>query len=163
MLKKNILIVIGIALLAFYIGRASNSGDTPAIAGAAPEIPYQSQPGPSGSNATVRENPLADAFARQLSDIPVQGEGKVIRLLADDNKGSRHQRILLALSDGQSVLIAHNIDLAPRIPDIQPGDSIQFKGEYVWNAKGGVVHWTHRDPDGRHAGGWLKHRSETYQ
>jgi hypothetical protein len=177
MLKKNILIVIGIALLAFYLGRASNSGDTPSPAGAAPEIPYQappgipakpsaetaSQPRPSGSNAKAHENPLADAFARQLSDIPVQGEGKVIRLLADDNKGSRHQRILLALSDGQSVLIAHNIDLAPRIPDIQPGERIGFKGEYVWNNKGGVVHWTHRDPDGRHAGGWLKHRGETYQ
>lgn len=177
MLKKNILIVVGAALLAFYLGRASNSGDTPAQTGSATEIPHQTQPGKpakpaasaasqpthSGSIATDRDNPLADAFARQLSDIAVQGEGRVLKSLPDDAKGSRHQRILLALSDGQSVLIAHNIDLAPRIPDIQPGDRIGFKGEYVWNNKGGVVHWTHRDPDGRHAGGWLKHRGETYQ
>ena len=107
MLKKNILIVVGAALLAFYLGRASNSGDTPAQTGSATEIPYQtlpskpakpaaraaSQPTPSGSIATDLENPLADAFARQLSDIPVQSEGRVIKSLPDDAKGSRHQRI----------------------------------------------------------------------
>jgi hypothetical protein len=160
MLKKAILL-LGIALLAFYLGRLSDRGGAAAPAGNASETqampPKAIGPTPAGNGA------LADAFARQLSDIPVQSEGRVIKLLPDDAKGSRHQRILLALSDGQSVLIAHNIDLAPRIPDIQPGDRIGFKGEYVWNTKGGVVHWTHRDPDGRHAGGWLKHRGETYQ
>jgi hypothetical protein len=40
---------------------------------------------------------------------------------------------------------------------------IQFYGEYEWNNKGGVVHWTHRDPNGHHVGGWLKHNGSTYQ
>jgi hypothetical protein len=160
MLKKATLL-IGIALLAFYLGRASDHGGAADPAGNASKtlarMPKAVGSTPAGNDA------LADAFERQLSDIPVQGEGRVIKTLPDDRDGSRHQRILLALSDGQSVLIAHNIDLAPRLPDIQPGDRIGFKGEYVWNAKGGVVHWTHRDPDGRHAGGWLRHRGETYQ
>jgi hypothetical protein len=33
----------------------------------------------------------------------------------------------------------------------------------VWNEKGGVVHWTHRDPGGRHMAGWLAHNGKTYQ
>jgi hypothetical protein len=42
------------------------------------------------------------------------------------------------------------------------GDEVEFRGEYVWNAKGGVVHWTHRDPRGAHVGGWLRHAGRTY-
>jgi hypothetical protein len=33
----------------------------------------------------------------------------------------------------------------------------------VWNAQGGMVHWTHHDPEGRHVSGWLKHNWRTYQ
>lgn len=160
MMKKSILL-LGIVLLAFYLGRASDYGGAADPVGNPSETlarpPKAVDSSPAGNGA------LADAFERQLSDIPVQGEGRVIKTLSDDLDGSRHQRILLALSDGQSVLIAHNIDLAPRLPDIQPGDRIGFKGEYVWNAKGGIVHWTHHDPDRRHDGGWLRHRGETYQ
>ena len=31
------------------------------------------------------------------------------------------------------------------------------------NARGGVVHWTHRDPSGNHPAGWLKRNGETFQ
>lgn len=160
MLKKATLL-LGVALLAFLLGRATDHAGSPDPAGRASET--QAMPPKAVASAPAGNGALADAFKRRASDIPVQGEGRVIKALSDDLDGSRHQRILLALSDGQSVLIAHNIDLAPRLPDIQPGDRIGFKGEYVWNAKGGIVHWTHRDPDGRHAGGWLQHRGETYQ
>jgi Protein of unknown function (DUF3465) len=93
----------------------------------------------------------------------VQGEGVVVKVLSDDNKGSRHQKFILELSSGQTILVAHNIDLAPRISSISPGDTVAFNGEYEWNEKGGVVHWTHHDPDGRHEGGWLKSTGKTYQ
>ena len=106
---------------------------------------------------------LQDAYNNHKSDIQVQGVGTVVRILSDDNKGSRHQKFILKLSSGQTILIAHNIDLAPRINSISKGDQVQFYGEYEWNKKGGVVHWTHKDPRGYHVGGWLKHKGKTYQ
>ena len=108
-------------------------------------------------------NAIAEAFRNQRSDIPVSGEGVVTRVLADDRDGSPHQRFLLGLPGGQTVLVAHNIELAPRIADIQVGDRVQFSGEYVWNEKGGVLHWTHLDPRGSHRAGWLRHAGRTYQ
>ena len=106
---------------------------------------------------------LAQAFDKQQSDIQVKGEGTVVKVLADDNDGSRHQRFILDLGSGQTLLVAHNIDLAPRIPSLSTGDTVEFFGEYEWNHKGGVIHWTHHDPQGRHVSGWLKHRGSTYQ
>ena len=91
------------------------------------------------------------------------GEGVVSAILADDNQGSRHQRFVLRMASGQTVLVAHNIDLAPRIAGLAKGDSVGFNGVFEWNAKGGVIHWTHHDPAGRHIPGWLRHRGQTYE
>lgn len=91
---------------------------------------------------------IEQAFQNQQSDLQVEGEGTVIKILGDDNDGSRHQRFILKLENGQTLLIAHNIDLAPRISGLRKFDTVQFYGEYEWNAKGGVVHWTHHDPRG---------------
>lgn len=120
---------------------------------------------PSGHNgvATGDDSPIRRAFNTGTSHVQVEGEGVVTRILADDLAGSRHQRFVARLASGQTVLIAHNIDIAPRVAGLQEGDSVRFYGEYVWNEEGGVVHWTHHDPEGRHAAGWLKHNGRTYQ
>lgn len=106
---------------------------------------------------------LADAFRNRTSSLQVEGSGSVIKLLPDDNDGSRHQRFILRLESGQKLLVAHNIDLAPRISQLQVGDEVAFYGEYEWNAKGGVIHWTHHDPQRRHVDGWLRHNGRTYK
>ena len=93
----------------------------------------------------------------------VRGSGTVVRVLADDNDGSRHQRFILALGSERTLLVAHNIDLAPRIPSLSKGDTVSFYGEYEMNPQGGVIHWTHHDPQGRHAAGWLEHEGRRYQ
>jgi len=93
----------------------------------------------------------------------VRGQGEVIRTLSDDNDGSRHQRFILRLSSGRTLLIAHNIDLAPRINALRAGDTVAFYGQYEQNDKGGVIHWTHHDPQGRHTPGWLEHNGRRYQ
>lgn len=109
------------------------------------------------------ESELSTAFARRQSDVQVQGQGEVLRVLPDDNVGSRHQRFILRLESGQTVLVAHNIDLAPRVAALRKGDLVKFRGEYEWNEKGGVIHWTHHDPRGSHVDGWLKHGDRTYK
>jgi hypothetical protein len=114
-------------------------------------------------NAWANDGVLKRAYNNQQSDVQVKGSGKVTRILADDNKGSRHQKFLLQLKSSQTILIAHNIDLAPRINSLKVGDTVQFYGEYEWNSKGGVIHWTHKDPRNNHKHGWLKHRSRTYE
>ncbi len=92
----------------------------------------------------------------------VTATGTVIRILPDDRVGSKHQKFILQMP-GRTLLIAHNIDIAPRISNIRLGDTIQFSGIYEPNDKGGVIHWTHRDPSGNHRAGWLKHKGVTYQ
>ncbi len=117
----------------------------------------------ASTSAQAADNALKTAFDNQQSGVQVQAEGVVTRILSDDLDGSRHQRFILRLRTGQTVLISHNIDVAPRIEDLKTGDRVEFYGQYEWNAKGGTVHWTHHDPDGSHMGGWLKHRARTYQ
>jgi hypothetical protein len=90
-------------------------------------------------------------------------KGIVIQILPDDLEGSTHQRFILKLSFGQTLLVAHNIDLAPRINNLNIGDEVSFFGEYEYNSKGGVIHWTHHDPDSKHVNGWLKHNGKIYQ
>ncbi|HAS64230.1 MAG TPA: hypothetical protein DCS35_17690 [Vibrio sp.] len=105
---------------------------------------------------------LKQAFENQQSDLQIRGSGTVIRLLPDDNHGSRHQKFIIKLSNKQTLLVSHNIDLAPRISNLSNGDFVEFYGEYEWNRKGGVIHWTHKDPRNKHAHGWLKHQGRTY-
>ena len=132
--------------------------------------------GPSGAEAGgtagITEAPtgssdgdaiLAKAYGERAADLEVEGQGAVVRLLPDDEDGSRHQRFIIRLDSGQTLLVAHNVDLAPRIPGLQVGDAVAFRGEYEWSEEGGTIHWTHRDPAGERVGGWLRHGGRTYQ
>jgi hypothetical protein len=131
--------------------------------GTCPSKAFLIMGGSSGTASGGDDNPIGRAFASGTSGIQVEGEGTVIRVLPDDLNGSRHQRFIVELASGQTLLISHNIDIAPRIAGLEPGDSIRFNGEYVWNEKGGVIHWTHHDPQGRHVAGWVIHNGKTYK
>ncbi len=123
-------------------------------------------PSPGAASGPLLErgaDRIAAAFQDRESDLQVRDVGVVERVLTDDNDGSRHQRFILRLSTGQTVLVAHNIDLAPRLAGIARGDTVAFNGEYEWGAEGGVIHWTHHDPAGRHQGGWLEWRGKRVQ
>lgn len=106
---------------------------------------------------------ILEAFESQARHLQVKASGKVIKLLEDDTNPPRHQRFILKLDNGISLLVTHNIDLAKRVTDLKVGDTVSFYGVYEWNKKGGVVHWTHHDPQGRHISGWLQHNGQTYQ
>ncbi len=103
-----------------------------------------------------------DAYEAQRSGVMIEAEGRVSRILADDTEGSRHQRFILALDGGHTLLISHNIDLAPRVP-VVVGDRLELRGQYEWNEQGGVVHWTHHDPQGQRVGGWIRRAGQEYR
>ena len=141
MRKRHALPVIAAALLAAWL-----------------LLPHH-QAGPPASEA-----PVATArFSGDQATREVSGQGTVIRVLPDDTRGARHQRFILRLPSGDTLLVAHNIDLAPRVAPLRIGDAIAFQGEYVWNPQGGLLHWTHRDPAGQHAAGWLRRDGQTFQ
>lgn len=106
---------------------------------------------------------IAQAYQQKRSNVQVQANGVVKAVLTDDQEGSRHQKFILLLNNGLTVLVAHNIDLAPRIHDLKKGDTVEFFGEYEYSEQGGVMHWTHHDPQKQHVDGWLKHQGQIYQ
>lgn len=92
----------------------------------------------------------------------IEVTGFVKRLLSDDDDGSRHQRFIIDIGGGHTLLIAHNIDLASRIP-LGMGDRVKVRGMYEWNDLGGLVHWTHHDPLGEEEGGYVRYRARNYR
>ncbi len=140
--KQRIGLIIGFIVLGYYASQFS------------PEQAY------SGAEQPVN---IEQLIKQRQSDVQINLTAQVFRVLKDDLKGSRHQRFLIKLSGGETILIAHNIDLAPRIDELQKGDIITVYGEYEWNEKGGVIHWTHHDPAKRHIDGWIEHNGNRYQ
>lgn len=116
----------------------------------------------AGSDAGTTSR-IDTLYAERTSNEIVTVTAPVKRVLKDDNDGSRHQRFILELPSGLNILVAHNIDLAPRVPGIAAGDRVTVRGEYEWDERGGVLHWTHHDPAARHQGGWIEFDGKKYE
>ena len=110
----------------------------------------------------AQQSGVQQAYAAGQSGIWLETRGRISRVLRDDNEGARHQKFILKLDDGHTVMVAHNIDLARRIP-ARENLSLLVRGRYEWNDRGGVIHWTHHDPDGRLQGGWIEVDDVRYQ
>jgi len=118
-------------------------------------------------HAAAQRNPASDvvpdAFEHHRSGQQITVQGAVVRTLADDRDGSRHQRFIIRADSGATMLVAHNIDLAPRLDGLKTGDRLTLVGEYEWNARGGLLHWTHHDPSQRHRAGYIDWKGRRYQ
>ena len=129
----------------------------------APPRQHATKPRPSSSDRNKSgERAILEAFRDRRSNLQVTGSAIVKKLLPDDRLGDRHQKMILSMPSGHTLLLAHNLDLADRIP-AKVGDRIEFAGEYEYSEQGGVLHWTHHDPRGSHPDGWIKHRGTTYR
>ncbi len=142
--------VVLLLLLLFALDRTGPQGASP---------PQRPEPSATGGAAPAVER----FFAEGRSSVQVAARGVVVRSLPDDLEGSRHQRFVLRLESGHTVLVSHNIDLAPRVDGLRAGERAAVYGEYEWNERGGVIHWTHHDPAGRHPGGWVEYGGRRYQ
>ncbi len=145
----RLIFVVALLLLVWYLPDRSGS------AGSA-------SPATRAGEAVVFGNPALAAFEEGRSDVVMTVRGEVTRILEDDNVGSRHQRFVISTGNRHTLLISHNIDLAPRVP-LAVGDGVTARGEFEWNDRGGVLHWTHHDPQGRRPGGWIEHAGERYR
>lgn len=101
-------------------------------------------------------------FGKRDDGAWIETQGIAVRLLADDNEDSRHQRFIIDTGAPQTLLIAHNLDLAERVP-LGIGDRVRIRGVYEWNDLGGLVHWTHGDPLGDEIGGYVRFRRRDYR
>lgn len=130
----------------------------PAVTMATPAIFWHSKADVSGDQQVL------SAYQSQLSNVIVENVvGVVEHVLPDDLEESRHQRFIVRLAGGHTVLIVHNIDIASRLPGLQEGDRVSIKGEYEWNERGGLIHWTHRDPRSVHEDGWIDYKTVRYE
>jgi hypothetical protein len=67
-----------------------------------------------------------------------------------------------ARTSAGNVEVVDNVTIAPRVP-VQPGDRIEVRGEMVHDpGSEPIVHWTHHDPGGSHAGGFIRLRGQVY-
>jgi len=137
--------------------RAPESGTPAPDAGAIPGQGEVKAPTRRDDSAQIQRY-----FRGLVSGQMVEAKGEIVHILPVDNEGDRHQVFLVELTNGITLKIAHNIDLAPEVP-ITKRDRIRFFGQYEYNDKGGVVHWTHHDPGQRRAGGWLEHNGKKYE
>jgi hypothetical protein len=112
---------------------------------------------PDGGNSAPRQG------AQRRPPSQITTTGVVVRILPDDRDGSRHQRFIIRVDRGETLLVAHNIDLAPRLEGLGIGERVRVSGEFAWNPRGGTLHWTHHDPQGRHVPGYIEWRGRRYQ
>lgn len=156
-------LILGVGVVAYLL--SPRAGPTPPPGSPRPAEQARTTPGPEAGHPS--DGGIERLFREKASDRWVEAQGTVERLLSDENDtadgSDRHQRFLVRLGTGVTVLIAHNIDAARRVP-IAEGDPVRFRGEYEWTEKGGTVHFTHapkhqrRDP-----GGWIEHAGVRYE
>lgn len=138
-------------------GPDTGSSNSSSSAPASPPSSPRSQTTANAGSAEVEA-----AYEAERSGVMLSLSGVVKKILPDDNDGSRHQKFIVRMPNKRTVLIAHNIDLADRVP-LSEGDDVSIHGQYEWNGQGGIVHWTHKDPDGRHAEGYIDHAGKRYE
>lgn len=133
-------------------------------AGESPDPALEVSGGPSAALGRAGGPDAArEAFEQRASGRMLRVMGRVVRTLADDRDGSPHQRFIIATDSGQTLLVAHNLDLAPRLEELKAGEELVVYGEYEWNDQGGIMHWTHDDPAGRHEAGYIEWLGRKYQ
>ncbi|GAC1418213.1 MAG: hypothetical protein NVSMB5_09480 [Candidatus Velthaea sp.] len=78
------------------------------------------------------------------------------------NTHARHEAFNCRSDDGIRLEVVDNVDLAPPVA-VVPGDRIAVRGELVQDdGREPVVHWTHHDPAGAHADGWIDFAGRRY-
>ena len=104
-------------------------------------------------------------YQAQRSRVEVTISGTAVHVLGTRRgRSGTHEGFLLRPDASCDLLlrVETNIDLTGPVP-LSDGDRVVVRGEYEYNPLGGVVHWTHHDPRGRHEGGYVQVGGRLYQ
>ena len=152
-----LLVLVGLALVWWL----ASGGAKTLFGGEAEDTPPASAP--ASASASAQPSAPAPSSPEVLTDgLWWEGRGVVEKVLPDDETPPRHQRFFLRDDRGRSLFFAHNVDAAPRVPNLKPGDELSFRGEWRDNDRGGAMHWTHHADNGR-PGGWLERAGTRYE
>jgi hypothetical protein len=103
-------------------------------------------------------------YGSQSTNQEVIARGKVADILGTrSGRSGSHEGFLLKL-DGDCDLtlkVETNVSITGPVP-IRRGEIVIVKGEYVYDPLGGILHWTHHDPEGRHIAGYVVSDGKTY-
>ena len=116
-----------------------------------------------GASAQPDDASIVTDFHNHQSNVEVTADATVLRLLPDRTSATgTHEQFIIKLSSGDlTIEVEHNISIATRAP-VKQGDHVIVHGEYIWNAQGGLIHFTHHDPQGTHEGGYIQDAGTTY-
>ncbi|MEO6990055.1 MAG: DUF3465 domain-containing protein [Candidatus Baltobacteraceae bacterium] len=103
---------------------------------------------------------VAAAWQAHRSHVEVTASGSVARVLGTRvGPSGAHEGFLLHLRGaegrGLTIRVEDNVDLTGPIP-LRAGDDVEVHGEYIFDPRGGLVHYTHRDPRGHHPSGYVR-------
>lgn len=158
-----VLIAAGITIAARRGWIPSSQTPTPAASQSSAPATQSSGRGNTSAASTVRE-----LFYAKRSDTWVETTGRVEKLLPDDtdtrDNSDEHQKFLLLVPGDLTVLVAHNISAAQRVP-VRQGDTISLRGEYEYTEKGGTIHFTHKPKYNSRGkqGGWIELKGLRYE
>lgn len=119
----------------------------------------------AGAQQTPDNGAVCRIYSAQQSRAEVVADGTVIDVLGTRRGPSGdHEGFLLRLNGGCDLLVRveTNVDLTGPVP-LRASQRVVVKGEYEYDPMGGVIHWTHHDPRGRHDGGFVRVGDRTYQ
>jgi hypothetical protein len=116
-----------------------------------------------GAPAKPDDAAIVTDFHNRQSNVEVTADATVVRLLPDRTSATgMHEQFIIKLSSADlTIEVEHNILIGTRVP-VHEGDHVIVHGEYVWNAQGGLIHFTHHDPNGTHEGGYIRDGGRTY-
>jgi hypothetical protein len=107
---------------------------------------------------------VCTVYSSGKSRVEVVADGTVTRVLGvQQGRVSPHEGFLFRLGSSCNLVVRveANTDFTGPIP-LAPGQHVVVKGEYEYYPLGGVIHWTHSDPRGRHEGGYIETGGKTY-
>ncbi|HEV2261338.1 MAG TPA: DUF3465 domain-containing protein [Candidatus Rubrimentiphilum sp.] len=110
--------------------------------------------------APARIDQAMDMCARGAPSVEVTASGTVARLLGTTVTRSGTHEAFLLQTGGMNVRIENNTSITGPIP-LTRGERVSLQGQYECND--GVIHWTHRDPRGRHMWGYIEAGGKIYR